>query len=210
MSLLSFLLNLRVLDPTFTINFPGIFLPPWRPGSFGPDSLMGLYRVPAEPSDVAGHRFPCCCVCQFSYVILEAELQTNRINTELRFTDEMPDHTGASLFSNPAPPSCVCIPISFHLFTLLSPHSGRVRGHGLKSRYSPHVLCGSLDALSSSGMFLISWLWLSMMNEEVPCCSSLLMLIKPFILEFPKCDGEGTSPRIKCYLVCITEKEKFQ
>lgn len=47
-----------------------------------------------------------------------------------------------------------------------NPHSSRGRWMGLGSTCSPHDLCSSLDTLTSTEVFLISWFWLSRMYED--------------------------------------------
>ena len=177
-----------MLDSAFLRNLPEIFLPPWRRRFFRPDSLMSLCWVPAEPGDVSGHIFPrqdamsdnlatwSCMQGLWPAKLLLSCTLLMRCQTTL-----VP-----LLFRIPPSPSYVCISVSFHPLFPLSPKSSFKQSEGemdVKSRCSPRVFCGSLDARSSSGMLLISWFWLSMMYEEVPCCSSLLMLIKPVTLE---------------------------
>lgn len=47
-----------------------------------------------------------------------------------------------------------------------NPHSSRGRWMGLGSTCSPHVLNSSLDTLTFTEVFLISWFWLSRMYED--------------------------------------------
>ena len=142
----------------FSVDFLWISLFPWRPRFLGSDSSMGLCWIPAEPGDVSGYTSRHQnAICWFGCTALQAWLRAGKMIPQLCFTDE-----NARL---PVPS-----PFSSSLSTASShspnPHSSRGRWMGLESTCSPHVLSSSLDTLTYTEVFLISWFWLSRMYED--------------------------------------------
>lgn len=177
-----------------SINFP-VFLPPWRPRFLGSDSLVGFCWMPAEPGDVSGHTSPhqnavsaglATWPCRQGFVLARLFLSC---------ASQMRSQTTLSPLLSPLPPSpsCACISISLHCLFTLSPnsHSSRVRGNGP----GEHMFTSCSLWLSrytvlhwSVAHFLVLIVQDVWGLRSVPCCSSLLMLVK-VSLDSPKCDG---------------------
>lgn len=150
-------------DSPFSVDFLWISLFPWRPWFLGSDSSTGLFGF--QQSQVM------CLATPPDTRMLSAGLAARPCRHDFvlarRFLScalqmRMPGCAVASPFS------LLCV--SFRHFPLPlrspAPHWSRGRRMGLGSTCSPHVLCGSLDTLTFTEVFLISWFWLSRMYED--------------------------------------------
>ena len=151
-------------DSPFSVDFLWISLFAWRPRFLGSDSSMGLYWIPAQPGDLSGHTSRHQnAVCWFGCMALQAWLCAGKIIPQLCFTDENARLRCPLSF---LPRLLVFASLSTACSHSPNPHSSRGRWMGLGSTCSPHDLCSSLDTLTSTEVFLISWFWLSRMYED--------------------------------------------